>query len=305
MVFPVESLRILDGYFNAEYIAIKEAWNEYVEQGGNKGNLIDVYHVNGVNQRGANQFTNKKGAWNSGLGNGMHFRHFDQMYIGKSDGSSVSVNLNDVMESYIADMGLENGMNAFFEFMEFNYFGNGSHSDRLKMINSTIVSAMKTEISWLGDAGAVSVNGRNIENVSLDNVLVEKMYSEFIAQASASGIETSVVDFSRNASVLNMVAANLMNTYISNIEFEKLFSKDPAFYKDPDAKTKRLSSPLSTTTSLRTDFPVGHELHGKNSFISAELLDNEIASAQIEVLRAKMTAAQFNELKRQSGKRLS
>lgn len=302
MVFPVESLRILDGYFNAEYIAIKDAWNEYVEQGGNKANLIDVYHVNGVNQRGANQFTNKKGAWNSGLGNGMHFRHFDQMYVRKSDGSSVSINLNDVMESYIADMGLENGMNAFFEFMEFNYFGDGqSHTDRLKMINSTIVSAMKTEISWLRDAGAVSVNGRNIENVSLDSVLVEKMYSEFIAQAAASGIKTSVVDFSRNASVLNMVAANLMNTYISNIEFEKLFSKDPAFYKDPDAKTKRLSSPLSTTTSLRTDFPVGHELHGKNSFISAELLDNEIASAQIDILRAKMTAAQFNELMRQSG----
>lgn len=302
MVFPVESLRILDGYFNAEYIAIKDAWNEYVEQWGNKANLIDVYHVNGVNQRGANQFTNKKGAWNSGLGNGMHFRHFDQMYVRKSDGSSVSVNLNDVMESYIADMGLENGMNAFFEFMEFNYFGDGqSHTDRLKMINSTIVSAMKTEISWLRDAGAVSVNGRNIENVSLDSVLVEKMYSEFIAQAAASGIKTSVVDFSRNASVLNMVAANLMNTYISNIEFEKLFSKDPAFYKDPDAKTKRLSSPLSTTTSLRTDFPVGHELHGKNSFISAELLDNEIASAQIDILRAKMTAAQFNELMRQSG----
>ena len=299
MSIPSNVLNIFNGYFKDEYESIKSGWNDYVAVKGNKKLLEEVYHYGGVDWRGGSKYATK-GKWNSGLGNGLHFRHFDIIRISTPEGS-YDVNLNEVMEEFISNFGKEDGMNAFFTFMDKNYFGESvEHSTRLTTMQNTLKSGIFSEMKWAATNGIIvpENGGKSFSNIKLDKALFNKMYEQYLVSAGQDGTVSSA----NTAAVLNLMSANYINTAISIIEFEKLITKDPAFYKDPDAKMKRHSSMLSTGTNVRSDFPAGHELHGKTTYTSAELMDNEIPSVEIESIRKNMVVAQINELFRQNGK---
>lgn len=298
MSIPSNVLNIFNGYFKDEYESIKSGWNDYVAVKGNKKLLEEVYHYGGVDWRGGSKYATK-GKWNSGLGNGLHFRHFDIIRISTPEGS-YDVNLNEVMEEFISNFGKEEGMNAFFAFMDKNYFGESvEHSTRLTTMQNTLKSGILSEMKWAATNGIIvpENGGKSFSNIKLDKALFNKMYEQYLVSAGQDGTVSSA----NTAAVLNLMSANYINTAISIIEFEKLITKDPAFYKDPDAKMKRHSSMLSTGTNIRADFPAGHELHGKTTYTSAELMDNEIPSVEIESIRRNMVVAQINELFRQNG----
>ena len=51
-----------------------------------------------------------------------------------------------------------------------------------------------------------------------------------------------------------MVGNHAANYQLGVMETEKIFTGDPAFYRDPDDQTKRLSAVLSTGDNLRTQW---------------------------------------------------
>jgi hypothetical protein len=75
-----------------------------------------------------------------------------------------------------------------------------------------------------------------------------------------------------------MLSNFALNTAMSTIEVEKVFSGDPAFYKNDDDKIKRYPAILSTGDNLRTDFNDNDPLTEKDTFNVSELNDNEIQS---------------------------
>ena len=292
VVFPTSTINIFNNYFETEFVTIKEAWKQYSEALGNEKKLIKTYHYGGKDSR-----TGKK--WAAGHGNGLRFRHFDMLYINGIVGGkevSTSVNLNDIIDGFIIEHGEVAGMDIAIKFIEDNCMNISQH-DKLVNMNNTLSSALKSELEYASSIGLIEYSGgvNGAKNISLDAAVFNRILKEY---QGADGHALTA----EHSSVLNMIANNMVNGIISSVEFEKIISKDPAFYGDADAKVKRFSSILSTGTDLRVDFPVGHELHGKNTFTVAEMADNIISSEAADAIEQKILISQFNELVRNSGK---
>ena len=289
ITFPTKTVSIFNGYFEAEYLAMQDAWSAWKVAMGDKNKLEQTYHYGGVSQRGANEYTTK-GKWNSGLGNGMKFRHFDEIAIDiKGDGSFI--NLNEYQEELIDQYGVINGMERFFVEMDSKIF-NASNETKFQIMNATLANSITRELKWLVKNGAIAVqhkkNGVFYKNKKLDKSIFKDTRSYFIKQSNLNSKESLVSDYADTSAIYNMVAEHMVNTSISTIEFEKIFSKDPAFHKDPDAKIKRLTSILSTGTPCLSET-------GRTTFTSVELNDNEIPSPNLAEIKSRMMAAHINE----------
>ena len=284
--FPTSTLNIFNDYFDTEFATIKEAWRQVKEALGDEKKLLRNYHYAGKNSR-----TGEKLAANHG--NGLRFRHFDMIQVnGTVNGENLSslVDLNQLIDNFIAEYGEVEGMEKAISFIEDNCI-NISQKDKLANMNNTLVAALKAELRYADDLGIITYDGNiaTANNVNLDAVIFERLAEEY---ASVSGNRMT----SNHATVLNMIANNMVNGIISSVEFEKIVSKDPAFYKDAVDKIKRFSSILSTGDDLRVDFPVGHELHGKTTFTVSEMSDSIIASEDADAIEARILASQFNEM---------
>ena len=90
-----------------------------------------------------------------------------------------------------------------------------------------------------------------------------------------------------------MIGNYFANTISSVIEFEKLFIKDPAYYKNPVDKIKRLREVLSTGVTPRIDYEEGNPMADLTEVNVGTLSDNVIVSRQADQIAeyAKRSAA--------------
>ena len=306
IIMPNEHLAQLNNYFRAEFEAIKEAAKKYAEHNGNKESLIQGYHY-------------KDKGWAGGHGDGMRFRHFDLIHFSAIiDGKPVSrmINLNEVIDSEVnkaianGDSSIS-GLNNALDFIWENHFGASNDVMALNM-NNTFQSALEDELKWLSDNGLIIYERMNDGSIYLANKFIDN--NMFNAQMSAIAGKRANANLDAKEVLLGIIANHTFNSIVSNIEFEKVVAKDPAFYGGVVNKHKRFSMLLSTGSPLRTDFPIGHEfgpvdptkdnskltsrdmLHKRGKFMSAEIADNIMVSREIDKIYNRVLAAQYLEI---------
>ena len=215
-------------------------------------------------------------------GNGARFRFLTGVYV---DGKYIS--FNDPTKS--AYENLDTARRYYFDLTE-------EGKDRI--LSDILTERLKGEIKTATDFGIIdnlSPNGQiwGIRNVLLDDSEVESRKSSY-TQIDPSNAEAY--------SVLDMLSDYMINSIISVMEVEKVFSGDPAYYKfsyDKGGlldisvdKIKRLGALTSTGTNNRLDFfndPI------RQDYTVAELQDYEVASKQYAVYEELFTRGSIKE----------
>lgn len=215
-------------------------------------------------------------------GNGARFRFLTGVYV---DGKYIS--FNDPTKS--AYENLDTARRYYFDLTE-------EGKDRI--LSDILTERLKGEIKTATDLGIIdnlSPNGQiwGIRNVLLDDSEVESRKSSY-TQIDPSNAEAY--------SVLDMLSDYMINSIISVMEVEKVFSGDPAYYKfsyDKGGlldisvdKIKRLGALTSTGTNNRLDFfndPI------RQDYTVAELQDYEVASKQYAVYEELFTRGSIKE----------
>ena len=282
--FPSEAKNQLSQYMRAEFMSIKSAWQEFKTG----QDLIKVYHYK----------SNRDGSISHG--NGLRFRYFGNISAAVLLGADV-INKDISLNSYL-DIAEDAGNTQAFDDVLDNIerLMLNDYEVMNSVINASLMNALKKEVAYAGSIGVIEYNGTigSIKNKLLDRGSISRKSAEMDSLLSSydpvSGNKIS--NYGEQAAILDALSENLVNEIISVIEFEKLFSKDPAFYKDTDAKIKRLSSMLSTGTNLRTEWPIGHALQGVTTFTSAEAADNIVGSREYDKVLNRFKANEINEL---------
>jgi len=301
--FGNEAKSQIGEYFIAELNSIKSAWKDYQSANGDESKLLDTYHYKGKNPETGER-------WAGNHGNGLRFRHFGDVkpsIILDGEEKSWNKGLNSYLDNAVK-VDPENGLTKALDLLEKTFVTNkesdsveSASSARDNLMNSALTEGLYKELEYASKIGVIEYDGKNIhtlENKLLDRGEFNKNYRE----ASRSIFKGKYNNYEDQAAVIQMIGEGMVNGIISVNEFEKIISKDPAFYSDPDTKIKRLSSILSTGTNLRTDWPIGHRLHGLEEFTSTELKDNLVESQQFNELKSKFLSNSINENLKSSGK---
>lgn len=309
-VLPNEYLRQLNNYFKAEFEAIKDAVEHYASTENDKEGRIEGYHY-----KGKNPYTGE--VWAGNHGNGMRFRNFDMIHINlEENGQQVKKlwNLNDRIDQFVneaisrGDSSI-NGMRDFISFMDRNYFGL-DESVALQTMSNTFNVALSNELEWMSDNGIIKYVRNNDGSITLENNFIDN--AMFNDQLKELGNTSGSVDVNNRHALMSIIGNHVLNTMISNTEFDKVVAGDPAFYGTQINKLKRHSMLLSTGSPLRTDFPAGHEFgpvdasqvnnlddrqirHKAGKFLSGEITDNIMYSKELDKIYSNIAAAQFIE----------
>lgn len=178
-----------------------------------------------------------------------------------------------------------------------DYFFNASPETKKAFLNSILNKRIREEVETAKQYGLLTANDSNdiwsIRNALLDTnqVASRRDYYQQIDPTNAEGY-----------AVYDLLADYTINTIISVMEVEKLFSGDPAYYKvqyneygptDTSIdKIKRLGALTSTGLNNRLDFsfdPIDDE------YTVAELKDHEIAERQYFELEQLFTRGSIKE----------
>lgn len=94
----------------------------------------------------------------------------------------------------------------------------------------------------------------------------------------------------RKNAIYEAIAQYSVNTIVSSIEFQKIISKDPAYYKHKSDESKRLGGFNSTGSNSREDFPADHWINSEENtckdgqYNVVELNDVKIKSNYVDDL---------------------
>lgn len=164
-----------------------------------------------------------------------------------------------------------------------------SNSDKAALMNNYLMDAFKDELNYAKEIGIINWNGKDfasIESLALPQKALDDAENHYKKRPEIS-------KYSRSLGATELIANYFANTISSVIEFEKLFVKDPAYYKDPVDKIKRLREVLSTGVTPRIDYESGNEMANLTEVNVGTLSDNVIVSRQISEINefARKSAA--------------
>lgn len=164
-----------------------------------------------------------------------------------------------------------------------------SNSDKALLMNEYLTDAFKDELDYAKEIGIIDWNGKDFDSVkslALPQKALDDAENHYKKRQEVS-------KYSKELAATELMANYFANTISSVIEFEKLFIKDPAYYKDPVDKIKRLREVLSTGVTPRIDYGEGNELSNLTEVNVGTLSDNVIPSRQLDRINefAKKSAA--------------
>lgn len=164
-----------------------------------------------------------------------------------------------------------------------------SNSDKALLMNEYLTDAFKDELDYAKEIGIIDWNGRDfasVKSLALPQKALDDAENHYKKRQEVS-------KYSKELAATELMANYFANTISSVIEFEKLFIKDPAYYKDPVDKIKRLREVLSTGVTPRIDYGEGNELSNLTEVNVGTLSDNVIPSRQLDRINefAKKSAA--------------
>lgn len=213
--------------------------------------------------------------YHNGKRNGYRFRYFTGFF--KENGEFTNFNeALEAAEKLDKESKSRDNVNNVLAKIE-NDWNKFSDSEKLAMMNQYVMNSFMGELNYAQEIGLIEWDGKHFASVK-NKSLPETTMKEASSHYSGMGLDNKV----QNAlGTVELLANYFANSISNNIEFEKLYIKDPAYYKDPVDKTKRLREALSTGVVPRTDYEPGHELAGITEVNVGMLKDNEAPSKEL------------------------
>ena len=221
--------------------------------------------------------------YDTGNRNGYRFRYFNDVFKLKEQDGTFNDALKIAEETGGSDLALSvvNQIKAAWAKM--------SNSDKALLMNEYLTDAFKDELDYAKEIGIIDWNGKDftsVKSLALPQKALDDAENHYKKRQEVS-------KYSKELAATELMANYFANTISSVIEFEKLFIKDPAYYKDPVDKIKRLREVLSTGVTPRIDYGEGNELSNLTEVNVGTLSDNVIPSRQLDRINefAKKSAA--------------
>ena len=221
--------------------------------------------------------------YDTGNRNGYRFRYFNDVFKLKEQDGTFNDALKIAEETGGSDLALSvvNQIKAAWAKM--------SNSDKALLMNEYLTDAFKDELDYAKEIGIIDWNGKDftsVKSLALPQKALDDAENHYKKRQEVS-------KYSKELAATELMANYFANTISSVIEFEKLFIKDPAYYKDPVDKIKRLREVLSTGVTPRIDYGEGNELSNLTEVNVGTLSDNVIPSRQLDKINefAKKSAA--------------
>ena len=232
--------------------------------------------------------------YDTGNRNGYRFRYFNGFFKLKERPTLNDIefekdfsNFNEALDLAEDLGGNEYGTSIISQIR--NNWNKFSNAEKANLMNNYLWDAFKDELDYAQELGIIKWNGNKIASVTslaLPQKALEEASSHYKKSATVS-------NYSENLGAAEMIGNYFANTISSVIEFEKLFIKDPAYYKNPVDKIKRLREVLSTGVTPRIDYEEGNPMADLTEVNVGTLSDNVIVSRQADQIAeyAKRSAA--------------
>lgn len=228
-------------------------------------------------------------------GKGGLFRHFTGYYA-KVDGQLKWIDLNERIRNAVKDgtviQTLEEIKQELFT----------TPKDTFQKINDNLHMQLKQELDTCEKLGIIERDKKNpkvLKNKLLDNVILNKFKEMYLAHPN-----NNISSQAERYAILTMIGNHMINTNISVLETEKIFTGDVAFFKNDDDKIKRLGAVLSTGDNLRTQWHTSvdknikeyRRLQNRQTYTNTTINDNEIPSRQHKELQDLFTFSNTRKL---------
>lgn len=232
--------------------------------------------------------------YDTGNRNGYRFRYFNGFFKLKERPTLNGIefekdfsNFNEALDLAEDLGGNEYGTSIILQIR--NNWNKFSNAEKANLMNNYLWDAFKDELNYAQELGIIKWDGNKIASVTslaLPQKALEEASSHYKKSATVS-------NYSENLGAAEMIGNYFANTISSVIEFEKLFIKDPAYYKNPVDKIKRLREVLSTGVTPRIDYEEGNPMADLTEVNVGTLSDNVIVSRQADRIAeyAKRSAA--------------
>ena len=232
--------------------------------------------------------------YDTGNRNGYRFRYFNGFFKLKERPTLNGIefekdfsNFNEALDLAEDLGGNEYGTSIISQIR--NNWNKFSNAEKANLMNNYLWDAFKDELNYAQELGIIKWDGNKIASetsLALPQKALEEASSHYKKSATVS-------NYSENLGAAEMIGNYFANTISSVIEFEKLFIKDPAYYKNPVDKIKRLREVLSTGVTPRIDYEEGNPMADLTEVNVGTLSDNVIVSRQADQIAeyAKRSAA--------------
>lgn len=307
-------LKQYNSYFAAELSSIKNYLDVYFMKEDENGNLIPKTEQELSESQIDFAFTKE---------NAFKFRNFNLtinpnitkvITITKENGSTIDIEidkeitLNQLISNYVGDTKGADRYNRYVEIIdaidsEF-YVGivdneNKVVSKEQRKVGNTFIlaNAIETQfynslIDELYTARRIGIIDFEVKDGKIDfESVTNKKLPENLLKRSARPTNYDEFGNTDHYDTIATIMDFTVNHITSVIEFQKLITKDPAFYKDRDDEIKRFSGLNSTGDNGRTDFPSNHWLsqEGNLKYIGNEPVYNVVEMADIKTSATKET----------------
>lgn len=254
---------------------------------------LDTIEFNYKNEKNLTEEQKIKN-YDTGNRNGYRFRYFNGFFKLKERPTLNGIefekdfsNFNEALDLAEDLGGNEYGTSIISQIR--NNWNKFSNSEKANLMNNYLWDAFKDELNYAQELGIIKWDGNKIASVTslaLPQKALEEASSHYKKSATVS-------NYSENLGAAEMIGNYFANTISSVIEFEKLFIKDPAYYKNPVDKIKRLREVLSTGVTPRIDYEEGNPMADLTEVNVGTLSDNVIVSRQADQIAeyAKRSAA--------------
>lgn len=254
---------------------------------------LDTIEFNYKNEKNLTEEQKIKN-YDTGNRNGYRFRYFNGFFKLKERPTLNGIefekdfsNFNEALDLAEDLGGNEYGTSIISQIR--NNWNKFSNAEKANLMNNYLWDAFKDELNYVQELGIIKWDGNKIASVTslaLPQKALEEASSHYKKSATVS-------NYSENLGAAEMIGNYFANTISSVIEFEKLFIKDPAYYKNPVDKIKRLREVLSTGVTPRIDYEEGNPMADLTEVNVGTLSDNVIVSRQADQIAeyAKRSAA--------------
>lgn len=254
---------------------------------------LDTIEFNYKNEKNLTEEQKIKN-YDTGNRNGYRFRYFNGFFKLKERPTLNGIefekdfsNFNEALDLAEDLGGNEYGTSIISQIR--NNWNKFSNAEKANLMNNYLWDAFKDELNYAQELGIIKWDGNKIASVTslaLPQKALEEASSHYKKSATVS-------NYSENLGAAEMIGNYFANTISSVIEFEKLFIKDPAYYKNPVDKIKRLREVLSTGVTPRIDYEEGNTMADLTEVNVGTLSDNVIVSRQADQIAeyAKRSAA--------------
>ena len=254
---------------------------------------LDTIEFNYKNEKNLTEEQKIKN-YDTGNRNGYRFRYFNGFFKLKERPTLNGIefekdfsNFNEALDLAEDLGGNEYGTSIISQIR--NNWNKFSNAEKANLMNNYLWDAFKDELDYAQELGIIKWDGNKIASVTslaLPQKALEEASSHYKKSATVS-------NYSENLGAAEMIGNYFANTISSVIEFEKLFIKDPAYYKNPVDKIKRLREILSTGVTPRIDYEEGNPMADLTEVNVGTLSDNIIVSRQADQIAeyAKRSAA--------------